>query len=368
PTKPTPKASIYLARHFGLLGVELGGLWAGSSRNGDAFQIANDDQLSTYTDHVLWSDDFGAKLKLSIETGRYHWYASAAYMGLVANGGPTQAITYTGWSLTDSGSGNQANALTGLAVNLGSIQIGPNFLWQKPIVGPVPASAGRPRNVLDDPFVVRGNREQVAAELMIVYDPTPGTWMWAWDNDLREDAGFAASLDLSFRHMMTTQDSGIGVQADGTLFAFNGAPPAHDLFEARARFVGAPLPGLRLVGHVWGGQGESTGLDPRVVTRFGADARAAWNQVAFSAMAKFNDWGPYDYDRDFNLTYPLQLMGDLAYTLGPAKWLGLFQTRVGIRGTLRYLDKYSNRFSANPDDPTQPGREYELRTYLNVSL
>ena len=31
-------------------------------------------------------------------------------------------------------------------------------------------------------------REQVAAEMMLVFAPTPGTWMWAWDNDLREDA------------------------------------------------------------------------------------------------------------------------------------------------------------------------------------
>jgi hypothetical protein len=34
-------------------------------------------------------------------------------MGLVANGGADQTITFTGWKLKDSGSGNQTNFLTG---------------------------------------------------------------------------------------------------------------------------------------------------------------------------------------------------------------------------------------------------------------
>jgi hypothetical protein len=83
---------------------------------------------------------------------------------------------------------------------------------------------------------------------------------------------------------------------------------------------------------------------------------------------KVNDWGPYDYDRDFNLTYPLQMMGDISYTAGPARWLGQVQTRIGFRATFRALDAYSERFLQNPTDPLQPGREYELRTYLELAL
>jgi hypothetical protein len=47
---------------------------------------------------------------------------------------------------------------------------------------------GRLRNIQDDPFAVRGNRETVAGELLLTYDPTPGTWMYDWDNDMTEDA------------------------------------------------------------------------------------------------------------------------------------------------------------------------------------
>ncbi len=46
-----------------------------------------------------------------------------------------------------------------------------------------PRRAGRATS-LDDPFAVRGNRETVGAEMLIACDPTPATWMWAWDNDV----------------------------------------------------------------------------------------------------------------------------------------------------------------------------------------
>ena len=62
-------------------------------------------------------------------------------MGLVADGGPNSTMTFTGWTLKDSGLGNQWNALTGLTYAIGNFEIAPNFLWQKPIVGPVPSDA-----------------------------------------------------------------------------------------------------------------------------------------------------------------------------------------------------------------------------------
>ena len=100
----------------------------------------------------------------------------------------------------------------------------------------------------------------------------------------------------------------------------------------------------------------------------GVRARVAFRSVVFSGFVKVNDWGPYDYHRDFNLTFPLQLTGDLSYALGAPRWLGLAQTRIGVRGTTRYLDKYSPRFAPDPAHPTNPGNEYEVRTYLVFSL
>ena len=368
PEQRTRKSTIGLETHLGLLGLQLGGIWAGSPKVGRPFlELGNGNVVQ---DQILWTDTLGGKLKLTLEKGRVHWYASSAYMGLVADGGPTSAVTFTGWSLKDSGSGDQVNALTGLALDLTPFQIAPNFLWQKPLVGPGPSISPNDalRNVLDDPFFVRANRQLVGAELLINYDPTPGTWLWAWDNDLQEDAPFAASLDLTYRHQPTSEDAAVGVLANGQLFVFQGAPPPRDLWDAQVRIVGHPSHDIRLVAHLFAGTGEPNGDSQRETHRYGGDARISWRSVVFGAYLKFNDWGPYDYYRDDNLTYPIQTMGDLAYTLGPVRWLGLQQTRVGVRGTLRYLNGFSPNFVSSPTDPNLWGREWEVRTYVVVTL
>jgi hypothetical protein len=385
PLPPTRKATIHLATSRGPVGIELGGIWSGSTKEGERFQIADGEpgNYRVLEDTIRASDAFGGKIKLTVSKGRYNWYAQGAAMGLVADGGPTSALTYTGWWLKDSGNGNQWNVLTGLAVTLGNFQVAPNFLWQKPIVGPVPADVpapGRPRNVLDDPFAVRANREMIGGELLITYDPTPATWMYSWDSDVREDARLAASVGFVYRHLPTTQDAAIGVLANGTLFAFPGAPPAQDLWEAHARVVSKLGPRLGMVTNLFAGTGQANGSDARLIHRYGGDARVALGSVKFLTAVKLNDWGPYDYHRDFNLTFPLQLMGDVSYVLGVPGWFDLPQTSVGVRGTWRSLDQYSPRYCPIrlPDasgtlvcEPTAPGdngSEWEIRTYLTISM
>jgi hypothetical protein len=376
PLPPTRKATLQLETARGPVAVSVGGIWSGSTKIDEDFQVAEPDG-DTYRilrDYVRGSDTWGGKVKVAVQSGRWNWYAQGAAMGLVADAGPTAVTTFTGWSLKDVGSGNQTNAITGLAVNLGKFQVGPNFLWQKPIVGPVPGdvpSPGRPRNVLDDPFAVRGNRETVAGELLLCYDPTPATWMWAWDNDVREDADLAASLGLVVRHLPTTQDAAIGVLANGNTFAFPGAPPPRDLWELRGRVVSKLSPTTHLVAHAFAGTGEPNGNDARLIHRYGADARLAVSQLALATYAKFNDWGPYDYHRDFNLTFPVQLMGDISYSLGTPRWFDFPQTRLGVRTTWRSLDQYSPRYdpgTGNTPETGPNGSEWELRTYLSVTM
>jgi hypothetical protein len=267
---------------------------------------------------------------------------------------------------------------------VGDFQIGPNFLWQKPLIGPVPADApapGRPRNILDDPFAVRDNRETVGFEMMLTYDPTPETWMWMWDNDVREDAPLAASLGFVYRDFATTQDAAIGILEDGrTPFAFPGATPPRDLWEIHWRLVSRFSADIRVVAHAYAGMVEPKGESQRVVRRAGSDGRIAWGPTALELSAKFDDWGPYDYHRDFNLTYPIQLMGDLSYTLGTPVWFGFPQTKMGVRGTWRSLDEYSPRycpglveddfgvFTCDPTLEGEEGEEWEVRTYLHFAL
>ena len=77
---------------------------------------------------------------------------------------------------------------------------------------------GRLRNVIDDPFAVRWNRETTAGEILLSYDPTPGSWMYEWDNDRAEDAKFAMNLGFVYRHHPTTMDAHIGFLANRNFF------------------------------------------------------------------------------------------------------------------------------------------------------
>ena len=385
PIPQTRRATLAIATTRGAMNLEAGGIWAGATRVGQLFQLADGEPGSyrVLQDKVRASDAFGAKAKASMTKGRYNWYAQGAAMGLVADGGPTSVQTFTGWSLKDTGLNNQWNVMTGVSAIFGNFQIAPNVLYQKPIVGPVPADVpapGRPRNVIDDPFAVRANRETMAGELLLTFDPTPATWMYAWDNDAREDAKFAGNLGFVYRKLPTTQDAAIGILGDGrTTFAFPGATPARYLWEVRSRMIARTGTSLRLIANVFGGTAEPNGDDPRLLKRYGGDLRLVKGHIKLMTGAKFNDWGPYDYHRDFNLTFPQQFMGDASYVLGMPQWFDVPETRVGLRGTYRTLNKFSPRYCPVrvPDlvggqecDPTYPaanGKEWELRAYLTVA-
>lgn len=387
PQPVTRRATLHASRSFGGLGIDIGGIWGGQPLNGREFQIYRNEGgvEQVYVDEIGPQDNWGGKLKVTYTRGLFNWYAQSAVMGLVANGGADPTLTFTGWRLKDSGSGNQYHVLSGVTYTFGHLQIAPNFLWQKPIEGPVPTTVpapGRPRNILSDPFVVRGNRETVAGEILFTYDPTPGTYMYNWDNDMTEDAEFAVSAGFVYRHHPTTQDAAIGILPDGrSTFAFPGAPPAKDLWEVHGRVVMKPSRDFGVIAVLYGGDAQANGSDARTVSRFGTDVRMIYRQMKVTAFARVNDWGPYDYHRDFNLTFPVQLMADVSTTLRKPDWHDLPGTRIGVRGTWRTLDRYSPRYSPvlmqDPSGALVPnpnaigfdnGREWEVRTYIQISI
>ncbi len=387
PAPPTKRATLHVETTVGPLGIEAGGIWSGEPRIGETFQLVDGSSgnYQVYQDQINSDDTWGGKLKLTYSRGRWNGYVQGAAMGLVAGGGADYTKTFTGWRLKDSGSGNQYNVLTGFTYTMGNLQIGPNFLWQKPIEGPIPGDVpapGRPRNILSDPFAVRANRETTAGELLLTYDPTPGTWMYEWDNDMAEDARLAISAGYVYRHHPTTQDAAIGILKDGrTVFAFPGAPPARDLWEAHARIVSKWGPDYGVIANLFVGDAEPNGDDDRLIHRYGGDVRMIYKSIKLTSMVKVDDWGPYDYHRDFNLTYPLQIMADLSTLFGTPDWFDLPRTRLGIRYTWRSLNEYSPRYCPTrvvndigelECDSTAPGfsngNEWEIRTYLHFSI
>jgi hypothetical protein len=387
PQPKTRRLTLHAGRKFGKLGVDLGGIWAGQPLNGRDFQLVREENGTTnvYQDQINSNDNWGGKIKLTLQSGKLNWYAQSAVQGLVAQGGADLTQTFTGWRLKDSGSGNQYNFLTGFAYRIGNFEIAPNFLYQKPIEGPMTtdlAAPARPRNIISDPFVVRANRETVAGELLLTYDPTPGTWMYEWDNDRAEDAEFALSAGLVYRHLPTSMDAAIGIFPDGrTTFAFPGAPPAQDLWEVHARIVSKMNKDFGIIANAYIGDAQANGSDARLINRYGADVRSLYKKMKFHTFLKFNDWGQYDYHRDFNLTFPMQWMLDVSTTTGKPDWFALPGTRVGITTSYRTLDKYSPRYN-----PTQTidasgalvpnpnaigfsdGNEWEIRTYIHINI
>lgn len=383
PTPKTRKAALTVSRKFENFTFDVGGLWGGQPLNGRSFQLMRNGIV--YQDVIKAQDNFGGKIKLTFSSGPVQWYGLASYMGLVANGGFDQTRTFTGWRLKDIGSGNMYNVLSGFTVNVGKLQIAPNFLYQKPIEGPIPSDVlapGRPRNILDDPFSVRSNRETIGGELLLTYDPTPGTWMYEWDNDRAEDAKFAFSADFVYRYLPTVQDAAIGILGNGrTTFVFPGSAPAVNLWEANTRIVSKVNPNLGIIANLYVGNGQANGSDARTINRYGFDVRSIFKKTKLMAIGKFNDWGPFDYHRDFNLTFPVQLIADFSTEIGKPDWFMLPGTKIGIRGTYRTLDKYSNRYSPikmldgagnwvpDPNAIGFPdGNEWEIRTYIQINI
>ena len=385
PQPRTRRVTLYAERQIGKLKAEVGGIWGGQPLVGREFQIAKgtEGNYEIFVDQVKSTDTWGGKIKLSYSSGRINWYASAASMGLVAQGGADQTQTFTGWQLRESGSGNQNNVLTGLTYSLGKFQIAPNFLWQKPLVDPMPndvTSPGRLRNIQDDPFVVIQNRETVGGELLLTFDPTPGTWMYEWDNDRSEDAKFASSLGFVYRHHPTSHDANIIFPGTGRVpTAADGAPPALDLWEVYARIVSKLNPEFGIIANLYGGNGQARGSDPRTIERIGGDLRIIYKKLKLASHVKVNDWGPLDYHRDFNLTFPLQLMADFSTTVGRQDWFILPSTQLGMRFTWRSLDQYSPRYLPNASEPSSEepiispvgfpnGNEWEIRTYVHFNI
>jgi hypothetical protein len=372
PVPRTRRLTLQANRKFGKLGVDVGGIWGGQPLNGRDYQVQREDGV--YQTQIATKDNFGGKLKVTYTGGKFNWYGQTAAMGLVANGGADNTKTFTGWTLKDSGSGNQYNVLTGGTYNLGNLQIAPNFLWQKPIEGPITSidGAARLRNILDDPFVVRANREQMAGEILFTYDPTPGTWMYEWDNDRSEDAKFALSAGFVYRHLPTTQDAAIGLLGDGrTIFAFANSAPAKDLYEVNARIVSKINRDFGFIINAYGGLAQANGDSDRAINRYGADMRMMYKRVKLNTSLKLNDWGPYDYHRDFNLTFPLQVMADISTQIGKPDWFLLPSTSIGLRATYRTLDENSPRYITSTETtPTFEGlgNEWEIRTYVRINI
>ena len=102
----------------------------------------------------------------------------------------------------------------------------------------------------------------------------------------------------------------------------------------------------------------------RQVFRYGLSNEAWIDRWAFASSVKIDDWGPYDFHRDFNLTYPLQIQGDLSW--GPRRLTIEDRGTLWREGQYRRLDEYSEGYLTVTE--YQDAIEMELMTYMEIAL
>lgn len=395
PEQLTRKTGLHLGYARGQnFTVDLGGIWAGTPKIGQTYTYvdeAADGELSyldtgyhVLTDEIRMIDTFGAKARITGRVGKLYGWAQGAYKGLVADGGWENWLP--GTRLGESGRGNQMSAWGGARLALGKLTLGTSGLWQRPLIGPNPSVGAqfdsetnvfypgiRARNFIQDPFAVLDNRETLAGEVMLVWDPTPVTYFFQWDNAFREDAPLAGSLHFTYKHQPTSRDAGFGFLADGTLFSFGGAPPAQDIWEVSTRIV-SNVGGWQLHLNGYVGNGQSRGTDERVIFRKGGGIKAFYKSLVIDSWVKVDDWGPYDFHQDFNLTFPLQTYLDISGGLKRPPLVGV-SPRFGGFVKVRLLDEFSPVPAAvgapsvafiEPGDPW--ANEFAVGTYVRLSL
>ncbi|MEZ4651674.1 MAG: hypothetical protein R3E97_23300, partial [Candidatus Eisenbacteria bacterium] len=146
PRPPTHTATLTLETTRGPFGLQLGGIWGGETKIGEDFQVAVPDEEGTpvQQDHVRSSDHVRREGKAHLSEGEVERLHPGGLHGHRRRGWTNRDSDFHGLVLKDTGSGNQSNIMGGVALTLGRFQVGPNVLYQKPLVGPVdPISASR---------------------------------------------------------------------------------------------------------------------------------------------------------------------------------------------------------------------------------
>ena len=342
--------------------LEVGGIMSATEKVDEIF-IRVDDDGNIYRDEIESEDTFGIKAKLTFPVFGAETYISGHYAGLVADGGdPLKTFGVTDPSgLPYSGLGNKQEYEAGMMMHFGNLMVYPRVMYRdnlvhaNPFILPSISPDGTlnpgasPRNRDEDPFAVLGNREARSAELFFTWDPTGATPFYDWDNDWREDAKFAFNFGGTYTEFPTPTDAYLFFfEPTGVNASFGTGLPAEEVWSLSSRMVFNPTQRSRYVFNLTRGFDQSTG-NPDGGTRdyFEIHGKAVLNRKhLISGYFMKDNWGPYDFYRQFNITYPEQYKIDYAYLLGSPGMLGSRMdeeraTRIGIRAILRTTDENS---------------------------
>jgi len=332
--------------------LELGGIISATERRGEEYDRIDGDTGEIVRDEIEMSDTLGFKAKLSFPVFGALGYLATHQAGLVAEGGD-QLVEF-GTRLPYSDLGNKREYEGGVMMTFGNWMVFPRYLYREnlvdgnplippEIVGGILQPGINPRDRDSDPFAVLGNREARASELFVTFDPTGATNFYQWDNDFREDAPFAFNIGGNYTEYPTATDSyQFFFEPTGTNPAFGVGLPPEDVWEVSSRMVLNPNPNTRIIANLQRGFQQSTG-DPNGGTRkfWEFDAKLVLgSRHVISGYFKKDAFGPYDFHRQFNITYPEQYKLDYSYLLDVGKSERTSST-IGLRWLYRSLDESS---------------------------
>lgn len=329
----------------------IGGMISGTHKIGEKYdRVHNGDIVEA---KVEWRDTLALKAKLDWDAAsNIRAYTAINFAGVVADSGDPVRDQAT--QLPYSSLGNKREFELGMHVNRGLYTISPRLLYRDNIVdanpiinavtvGTVLSPGIDVRNTEDDPFAVLGNRAAQSAEIYLTYDPTPGTYFYNWDNDLREDAKFAFNVGLTATHYDQATDAAVFYFKDGERNAtFGAGQPAADVWLLKSKMVFNPRARLKSVVNIEAGKQQPSGKPAAASEYYSLQGKLILNnEHIFSATVKKDAWGSYDYERQFNLKYPEHL--ELSYTKLLNKGVSESKSsKVGIKALYRSLDENSD--------------------------
>ena len=342
--------------------LELGGIISATEKVGEAFDRI-DSSGDVYLDEIDWEDTLGLKAKLTFPLMGTRTYVSAHHAGLVADGGQHHRVygVLDPSNLPYSGLGNKQEYEAGSQMFFGNFMVFPRVMYRdnlvhaNPLIEPeiidgILYPGTNPRNRDADPFAVLGNREARAAEIYFTWDPTGATPYYDWDNEWREDAPFAVDFGGTYTEFPTRTDSyQFFFAPTESNAAFGQGLPAEDVWTVSSRMTFNTKNRTKLIFKGVRGFQQSTG-DPTGGTRdfWELHGKAVWGgKHTLSGYFLKDAWGPYDFYRQFNVTFPEQVKLDYSYLLGPGysaiadRVSEDHATKIGVRALYRAFDENS---------------------------
>jgi hypothetical protein len=290
--------------------LTIGMLRSGNAKVGEAFDyykngVAYSDTV-TDKDTLAFKGRFMFPVKSNVEA-----YAGFNYAGLVADAG--ENLKEMGSELPYSKLGNKTVFELGAKITNGNYMLTPRLMVRDNLIGANPSNIGGidQRNIViaKDPFVVTDNRKTRAAELVLTFDPTPSSFFYEWDNDLKEDAPLAYNIGITYVDYQLGSDAATHWDPQGWFWPDKGIM-AGETVGIKSRIVINNEAGNKIITNMASGYQKEYALvsgNPIYdYTKFVTFEAKYSHQAMHSYSVKYakNKVGEYDADEEWGVKYP----------------------------------------------------------------